>query len=70
MVCPKCGLVVAFSEADDGTRPTCNPLRSPDCWRVEARLTKQGAKPLRRDGRADLSALPDSAPAGVCEEER
>lgn len=53
-VCPKCGLAVAFSEADDGTAPTCNPLRSPDCWHITARLTKQGKKPLRRDGRADL----------------
>jgi len=56
--CPKCGLVLVFSDADDGTQPTCNPLRSPDCWRVEARLTKQGPKPLRLDGRADLKETP------------
>lgn len=54
LVCPKCGLAVAFSAADDGIAPTCNPLRSPDCWNIVARLTKQGQKPLRRDGRADL----------------
>lgn len=53
-VCPTCGLAVAFSEADDGVQPTRNPLRSPGCWTVTARLTKQGQKPLRRDGRADL----------------
>ncbi len=52
--CPTCHLPVAFSEADDGVTATCNPLRSPDCWNVTARLTKQGQKPLDPDGRAAL----------------
>ncbi len=53
MICPTCGLPMW----DDETRPypNCNPLRSPECWRVTDRLTKQGRKPLARDGRADLS---------------
>ena len=64
MICPLCGLALAFSESDDGETPTCNPLRSPDCWHVTARLTKEGPKPLARDGRAAITAARDGDERG------
>jgi hypothetical protein len=45
--------VLAFGPADDGTVQTCNPL-SCDAWTFTHRLTKEGPKPIRSDGRADL----------------
>lgn len=53
--CPRCG----------GRNPSlprteeryCTPL-SCDAWTFTARLTKDGPKPVRLDGRADLVAVP------------
>lgn len=34
-MCPKCGLYNPWHEETPTNAPTCNPIRSPDCWRVE-----------------------------------
>jgi hypothetical protein len=53
--CPGCGLVVAFSwaegEAPPPDTPTCNPINSPECWRIIGRSTRpdeHGRKRLLR----------------------
>lgn len=58
VIYPSCGLPMW----DDETRPypNCNPIRSPGCWTVTVRLTKQGPKPLAADVRALLSSIEDS----------
>ncbi len=53
--CPYCGGVnpaVPRDELREGER-YCTPL-SCSAWTFTARLTKQGPKPVRADGRADL----------------
>jgi hypothetical protein len=57
--CPTCGNYnssLPRHEIPDGAR-YCTPL-SCDSWTFTARLTKQGPKPVRQDGRADLRVLP------------
>lgn len=60
IICPRChGYDPAVSrvELPEGAR-YCTPL-SCDAWTITHRLTKGGKKPLRPDGRADLSATAD-----------
>lgn len=55
MICPRCGgydPAVPWSDLPEGAR-YCTPL-SCDSWTMIARLTKEGQKPVRPDGRADL----------------
>ena len=45
LICPQCGLPCPGSH-DEATaippdQPTCNPLRSPKCWRVVGKATKR-----------------------------
>lgn len=53
--CPVCGGVDPALELAEGER-YCTPL-SCSSWTFTARLTKQGPKPIREDGRADLRAV-------------
>ena len=54
-ICPRCGgYDPGLSLIPSGAR-YCTPL-SCDSWHFTHRLTKQGPKPIRRDGRADLRA--------------
>lgn len=36
--CPRCGLAVGFDLPPD--TPTCNPIRSPECWSFVGTLLK------------------------------
>ena len=62
--CPKCGLPLAFDGGTPPDVPTCNPLRSPDCWKVVARLKDGKQYPTREDGRAALARLDSGAAEG------
>lgn len=50
--CPVCGGVNPSHDLGGDPR-YCTPL-SCSAWTFTHRLTKQGLKPIRRDGRADL----------------
>jgi hypothetical protein len=53
--CPVCGGVDPSLTLAEGER-YCTPL-SCSAWTFTHRLTKQGPKPIRADGRADLKAV-------------
>jgi hypothetical protein len=53
--CPECGGHEPFHPDTPKDAKLCTPL-SCSAWTVTARLTKQGQKPLKPDGRADLRA--------------
>ena len=58
--CPLCGGYnpgLSRDEIPEGAR-YCTPLFC-SAWTYTARLTKQGTKPLRPDGRAALAAVPE-----------
>ena len=54
--CPVCGGYDPFGPDE----PKCSVLKC-SAWVVTDRLTKQGKKPLRPDGRADLAPVKDDA---------
>jgi hypothetical protein len=33
-VCPRCGKVIVDFDTPRTDAPTCNPIRSPECWKV------------------------------------
>lgn len=53
LVCPRCHGVSPFAEGVSELRKRCTPLTC-DAWTFTHRLTKEGPKPIRKDGRADL----------------
>lgn len=58
-VCPRCHGVSPFAENVSPLRKRCTPLTC-DAWTFTARLTKDGPKPIRLDGRADLKVVTDA----------
>jgi hypothetical protein len=59
--CPVCGRPGPFDDTVPRERPRCTPL-SCSSWKITHRLTKQGAKPVRSDGRADLGEAATPSP--------
>jgi len=57
-VCPRCHGVSPFAEGVSELRKRCTPLTC-DAWTFTHRLTKEGPKAIRRDGRADLRVVND-----------
>lgn len=39
MNCPKCGLPMDPYDEEGQPQKFCNPLRSPDCWRITGKAT-------------------------------
>lgn len=52
-ICPRCGGYEPFHPETPRDARCCTPITC-DAWTFTHRLTKQGKKPLRPDGRADL----------------
>ena len=55
LVCPRCGGLEPFHPETPKDAKVCTPI-SCAAWTFTARLTKEGQKPIRPDGRADLRA--------------
>ncbi len=45
-LCPLCGRPVVDFDAPPSDTPTCNPIRSPECWKVIGK-SKNGGPLLR-----------------------
>lgn len=52
-VCPACGGLEPFHPLTPSDARVCTPL-SCSAWKFTHRLTKDGPKAIREDGRADL----------------
>ena len=58
--CPSCGGYDPFDPRTPEEGPNCTPITC-SAWKFTARLTKQGPKPVRPDGRAALSVVSEES---------